>query len=457
MSGLPQGARETTPESAPVESVRQLIDHFRASCKPRERWRLGTEHELIGVSTAPVDLGDAIPYDGLRGIRALFGLLEKRGWAPVMEGDHPIALSRGDAQITLEPGGQFELAGRPVAHTDDYRADLDEFMREVMEASEPLELAWLCLGFRPFQTLEQVPWMPKGRYDIMRDYLPTRGSLAHEMMKRTATVQVNIDYGDEDDARAKLRASLAVTSLLTAIYANSAIVDERVSGFQSYRSHIWHDTDPDRCGILPFVFEDVDLFTAYTEWALDVPMFFVHRGGYLAAEGTTFRQFMNHGFRGHRPNMDDWALHLSTLFPESRMKGYIEIRACDAGTGPMILALGPLCRGLLYDDIAVEAATALTAGLDLGQRNELARNVARAGLRATTPDGRQVGELARELVAIAVDGLGRQAPDELHYLDPVRAIVESGRTQADQMIELWQRTGGDRAKVIREVTHRQLP
>lgn len=444
-------------ERRPLNGRRELVEHFHASCKPRERWRLGTEHELIGVSTADEDFGDAVRYEGERGIRALFGLLERRGWIPILEAGNPVAMSRGEAQITLEPGGQFELAGRPVNHTDEFELDVRDFLAEVTEASEALELAWLAVGFRPFQTLAEVPWVPKGRYAIMREYLPTRGSRAHEMMKRTATVQVNIDYADEADARAKLAASFSVTSLLTALYANSPIVDEKPAGYQSYRSFVWHDTDPDRCGFLPFVFDDGDVFERYTDWALDVPMFFIHRGSYIAGRGMTFRQFLHEGYEGHRATLDDWVLHLSTLFPEARMKSYIEVRACDAGTGAVTLALGPLVRGLLYDVDAREAATALTAGLDHAQRVALSLDVARRGFAAVIPGSeRPVLEAVRELVSLARAGLERQSPGEVRYLAPLEEIAESGRTMADRTLDLWRATNGDRRKVANALTHQKL-
>ena len=449
MSTIPPG------DAPPVESVKQLVDYFRAACKPRSEWLLGTEHELIGVSVAEADFGDAVPYEGPRGIRALLGRLERRGWAPIFEGNNPIAMARHEAQVTLEPGGQLELSSRPVRCTDELRDDHNDFLSDVFDASENLQLAWLCVGFRPFQRIEDVPWVPKGRYRVMRDYLPTRGRLAPEMMKRTATVQLNVDYSNADDARTKLRASMAVTSLVTAIYANSPIVDEKPSGYQCYRARVWEETDPDRCGLLPFVFEDGDVFEAYTQWAVDVPMFFVYRDGYVPAGGMTFRQFVTDGFQHWQANLEDWVLHLSTLFPDARMKAYIEVRACDAGSDPMVLALGPLCRGFLYDDDARREAAALTASLSFDQRVELQRAVAVDALRARVPGTTQtVGELARELVTIAEAGLWRQEPSELPYLDPVREIVDTGRTQADAMLELWERTGGDRSAVIAEVVHR---
>ncbi len=439
--------------SPPVESFDQLLGYFTDAYTPRDQWRLGTEHELIAVSTRAESLGHAPPYEGEAGIGAVLAAICGEGWEPVREGDTVIGLVRDDAQVTLEPGGQLELAARPVRHADDARDDLYEFIRRLDAPSRDMGLAWLDTGFRPFGTLDSVPWMPKGRYAIMRDYLPTRGSLAHEMMKRTATVQVSIDFGDMGDAASKLRCCLSITSLLTAIYANSPIVDGKPSGYQTYRSRVWRDTDPDRCGLLPFAFDDGDVFQAYTTWALDVPMFFIKRGDYIPASAVTFRQFMAEGFQGHQATMDDWTLHLSTVFPEARLKSLLEVRGCDSSRLSMVTALGPFCRGVFYDDTARAEATKLTEGLSLDDRYALWESVARDGLRAVLPDGRLVVELARELVRIADDGLSREAPDERGYLDPLREIVTSGRTQADEMLELWERTGGDVLDVVAGIAH----
>jgi glutamate--cysteine ligase len=406
--------------------------------------------------------GSAPPYEGDKGIGAVLAALAKGDWEPVVERGHIIALVRGDTQITIEPGGQLEHAARPVSSVVDLEGDITGYVAEVCAPSRAFDIAWLALGIRPFGSLEEIPWMPKHRYDIMRDYLPTRGSMAHDMMKRTATVQVNLDYQNADDARDKLRSIMSVTSILTAIYANSPIVGGKDSGFQSYRAEIWRDTDPDRCGLLPFVFEDGDVFSQYVEWALDVPMFFVHRGEYLPAGGTTFRQFVEEGWQGHSATMDDWALHLSTLFPEARMKKFIEVRGCDAGTVPMILALGPLCQGLFYSAEARQAATALTSSLDFGQRVELIGRVARKGLAAEVPglraDGKsvQVGTLARELMAIARAGLEQVDANAIPYLEPLQAIVDEQRTLADHVRETWESVNGDLSAFIDEVAYPEL-
>ncbi len=436
----------------PIASVDELREYFQSACKPKEDWRFGTEHELHGVRVAEGQVGEPLPYEGPAGVGAVLAALAERGWAPVQEGEHIIALSEGQAQVTIEPGGQLELAARPVAHADEMKADLCAYLGELDEPSRRLEVAWLGMGFRPFGRIEDVSWMPKWRYDVMREYMPLVGTRGHEMMKRTATVQVNIDFGDADDAMAKMRGVMSVTSLLTAIYASSPIVDGALTDYQSYRAYIWRDTDRERSGLLPFVFEDGDVFGDYVQWALDVPMYFVYRGGYQPAERMTFRQFLTSGWRGHHATLDDWALHLSTLFPEARLKRYLEIRGCDGGTFGMILALAPLSRALLYDRDACDAAAKLTAGLRFEERIELADAIPMQGFAARVGStGHTVGELAKELMQIARASLQRQMPSELGYLEPLHEIVESGRTHADRLADIWRRENGDPRRVIEAV------
>jgi glutamate--cysteine ligase len=398
--------------------------------------------------------GEAPPYDGAHGIGALFRWFADRGGEPVLEDGHMIALARGDAQLTIEPGGQFELAARPLLDDRDFVTDLKAYVAELGEASRELGLAWLSTGIRPFGTRGDIPAMPKQRYDVMRAYMPTVGSRGLDMMMRTATVQANLDFADEADAAAKLRCINSVTSILTALWAASPIVDEQVSGFQTYRAWIWRDTDNQRAGILPFIFEARDdIFRAYAEWALDVPMYFVYRGGYHSVEaGFTFRRFMQHGHNGERATRADWALHLSTLFPEARLKKFIEVRGCDCGSLEMIAALGPFMRGLLYDPTARAAAIALTSGMAFADRLRLADDVPRQGLAARA-GAHSLAELAVELVAIARDGLSRVAPDAVPLIAPVEDIAHSRRTQADRMIELWHQHAGDRAALVRALAH----
>lgn len=441
-------------DAVPVRSSAELIAYFASAGKPASQWRLGTEHELVGVRTGGGELGEAPGYDGPNGIGALFAAFAKRSGVPVQENGHTIALTRADAQLTIEPGGQFELAARPIGDDRDFAADLAAYVAELGEHSRALGIAWLSTGLRPFGTRADVPWMPKDRYDVMRAYMPTVGSRGLDMMVRTATVQTNLDFADEADASAKMRCLYSVTSLLTALYAASPIVDEKPSGYQTYRAWIWRDTDNARAGLLPFIFERDDIFSAYTEWALDVPLYFIwRRAGYVRVPaGLTFRQFMQNGWNGEHAMRADWALHLSTLFPEGRLKKVIEVRGCDCGSLGMIAALGPLIRGLLYDTTARTAATQLTAQLSFAQRQQLADDVPVHGM-STRAGGHTVGALVKELVAIAKDGLSRAAPTALPLLAPVEEIAGTGRTQADGMLALWQQHGGDRAAMIRALSH----
>ncbi|HEX3480199.1 MAG TPA: glutamate-cysteine ligase family protein [Kofleriaceae bacterium] len=445
-----------------VRSTDDLLAYFETASKPASHWRVGTEHELVGVRVGNGDPGEPPTYDGPHGIGALFEWFAARGGSPVLEqsetggeveGGHMIALSRGDAQLTIEPGGQFELAARPVADDRDFAADLSAYVPELGAASRELGLAWLATGLRPFGRRDDVPWMPKQRYAVMRDYMPTVGTRGLDMMLRTATVQANLDFADEADAAAKLRCLYSVTSLLTALWACSPIVEDQISDYQSYRAWIWRDTDNARAGLLPFVFERSDVFRAYTEWALDVPMYFLYRGGYHRVPADfTFRRFMRDGLGDQHALRADWALHLSTLFPDGRLKKFIEVRGCDCGSMEMIAALGPMMRGLLYDPAARAAATALTAGLSFADRQRLADDVPRLGFAARAGK-RSVGDLAAELVAIARDGLSRVAPAALPLLAPVEDIAATRRTQADAMVELWETHAGDRAALVRALAH----
>ncbi len=437
-------------DAVPVHSVDDLRSYFSTAGKPSAAWRVGTEHELIGVT---LESGEAPPYEGPNGIGALFAKFAAREGTPVQEDGHTIALSRGDAQITIEPGGQFELAARPLSDDASLVSDLRDHFGELGAASRELGLAWLSCGLRPFGTRASIPWMPKERYAVMRAYMPTVGTRGLDMMQRTATVQVNLDFADEADAASKMRCLYSVTSILTALWAASPIVDEKPSGFQTYRAWIWRDTDNARAGLVPFAFDREDIFTAYTEWALDVPMYFVYRGGYRRVPANlTFRKFMAEGWNGEQANREDWALHLSTLFPEGRLKKFIEVRGCDCGSLEMIEALSPMMRGLLYDPTARADATALTAKLTYAERQRLADDVPRAGLAARAGD-HTIGELAKQLVAIARDGLSRVAQASLPLLAPVEEIAATGRTQSDRIVELWNGHLGDRPAQIRALAH----
>ena len=427
-----------------------LLSYFANAGKPASEWRVGTEHELIGVIRAT---GDAPPYEGPHGIGALLAAFAANTGDPVIEHGHAIAIARGDAQLTIEPGGQFELAARPVTDDHDLVSDLNAHRTELAQTSKPLGLAWLSIGLRPFGKRTDIPWMPKERYDVMHAYMPTVGTRGMDMMQRTATVQANLDFSDEADAAAKMRCVYSITSLLTALWAASPIVDERATDYQTYRAWIWRDTDNARAGLVPFVFDRDDVFTAYTEWALDVPMYFVYRNGYHRVPADlTFRKFMAEGWNGEHAVRPDWALHLSTLFPEGRLKKFLEVRGCDCGSFEMIAALAPMMRGLLYDRSARSAAIELTSKLSFAERQTLANDVPRRGLTAKAGK-HTVGELAKQLVAIAKDGLSRIAPSSAALLAPVEQIATTGRTQADRIRELWAQHAGDRPALIKALAH----
>jgi len=437
-------------EDVPVRSTAELTEYFSTAGKPVSAWRVGTEHELVGVIKAT---GEAPPYEGPHGIGALFDKFAARGGTPVTERGHTIALPRADAQLTIEPGGQFELAGRPVSDDADFVNDLRAYVAELATASKELGLAWLSIGLRPFGGRADVPWMPKQRYEVMRAYMPTVGTRGLDMMLRTATVQANLDFSDEADAAAKMRCLYSNTSLLTALWAASPIVEDKVSGYQSYRAWIWRDTDNQRSGLVPFVFERDDVFASYTEWALDVPMYFVYRHGYVPVPaGLTFRTFLREGWNGEVATRSDWAMHLSTLFPEGRLKKFIEVRGCDCGSLEMIEALSPMTRGLLYDTTARTAAIALLGKVSYAERQQLASDVPMQGFAAKI-GGHTVGDLAEELVNIAVDGLSRVAPKALPLLAPVQEIAKTRRTQSDRIIELWQKHAGNRPALIAALAH----
>jgi glutamate--cysteine ligase len=431
-----------TPASRPIAHVDELVGHFLAGGKPPEAARVGMEHEKIGVLAD----GRAPGYDV---IAQLLEATAERGWQRVEERGKIIALERDTCgTITLEPGGQLEHSGAPWPTAVKAVADSDKHLDELLPIAASLGVTFLGIGFRPFGTLEDVPWMPKGRYRVMREYLPTRGGMAHEMMKRTATVQANLDYTDEADAMTKLRLSLGLSSLVTALFAASPIKDGRPAGFQSVRAACWLDTDPDRCGLLPFAFDEGASFRHYVEWALDIPMFFIYRDGAYLPHHATFRQFIRDGANGHLATLADWEMHLSTLFPEVRLKRYVEVRQADASSREMVRALPPLWRGLLYDRQAGEAAWALVADWTMDERQALYRETPQRGLRATVR-GKPILPLCRELVEIARQGLLRLgAADGASLLDPLQRIASEGRSTADAILEAYEASHGNPQQLI---------
>ena len=420
-----------------ITDTAQLVDWFAAGCKHPGTLRVGTEHEKFVYD---LKTGNPVPYEGARGIRAILDGLTAYGWEPVREHGNPIALVRGQAAVSLEPGGQLELSGAPLATLHETAAETRQHLEEVKAVCAPLGLNVLGVGFHPYWSRAEIPWMPKGRYAIMGAYMPKRGQLGLDMMLRTCTIQANLDYTSEADMVRKFRASLALQPVVTALFANSPFREGQDTGFQSCRSAVWTDTDPDRCGVPEFVFEDGMGFERYMDYAIDVPMYFVYRDGhYIDASGQSFRDFLAGrlpALPGEKPILADWVNHLSTLFPEVRLKRYLEMRGADGGPEAHIVALPALWAGLLYDAAALEGALDLVAGWSTAAHLQLRQDVPRLGFAARV--GRlTVRELARMMLDLAEAGLARRGVrnvagvDERSYLAPLRQIVETGETLAD--------------------------
>jgi glutamate--cysteine ligase len=428
--------------ATPIRSVEQLVEQLHAAGRPRDRWMIGTEYEKVVVDRAT---GRAAPFSGPRGIETLLRELATRyGWEPREENGRTVALSRAGASITLEPGGQLELSGVqcPNIHCTD--EELRTHVREVVSVGADLGLASLGLGIQPISTLDEIEWVPKRRYAIMGPYMTRVGTMGQRMMKQTATVQANIDYSDERDAMQKLRVGMGVAPLVNAMFANSSVSEGRLNRYMSYRGHIWTDTDNARCGLLPFVFRDGAGFGDYVDWALDVPLYFILRNGQYVTEvtGVPFRRFLRDGGAGTRATMDDWNLHLTTLFPEVRLKGYIELRSADSQPPERMLALPALVKGVFYTADCLDAAWDLVKAWSFEERVALYRDVHREALQARFR-GLKVLELARELYAIADEGLRRQAVpdergrDERRYLERLGEQLDRGRSPARVIAEKW--------------------
>ncbi|WP_374443474.1 glutamate--cysteine ligase [Stella sp.] len=428
---------------APITEKRQLVEYIAAGSKPPSAWRIGTEHEKFAFSRGDLR---PLPYEGPSGIGALLGGLTEFGWQRVEENGNVIALARDGASVSLEPGGQFELSGAPLETIHQTCDEVHRHLAECRTVGDRLGIGMLGLGFNPKWARADIPWMPKGRYKIMREYMPKKGSLGLDMMLRTSTVQVNLDFESEADMVKKFRVSLALQPVATALFANSPFSEGRPNGFRSYRSHIWTDTDPDRCGTLPFVFEDGFGFERYVDWMLDVPMYFVYRDGrYIDASGQSFRDFIAGRLParpGEIPLMSDWVDHMTTAFPEVRLKKFLEMRGADSGPWARLCALPALWVGLLYDGTALDAAWDLCRDWSPAEHAALRADVPRHAL-ATPFRGETVRELAGRVLAIATDGLRRRArlsrggEDETTHLDALHRIVERGRTPADDMLEAF--------------------
>ena len=438
-------------DPTPVTSVRQLAEWFAAGSKPRAAWKVGTEHEKFGFRRAEPGLPP--PAYEPRGIRALLeGLVARHGWAPILDNGNPIGLKRGGGSISLEPGGQLELSGAAFADLHAAQEELGTHLREVHEVAGPLGLGFAPVGFHPTITRAAMPWMPKGRYTIMRAYMPKVGSLGLDMMLRTSTVQANLDYGDEADMVEKLRVSLALQPVSTALFANSPFTEGRPNGFLSMRSQVWTDTDAARTGIPAVAFEPGFGFERFAEWVLDVPMYFVMRDGrWLDAAGKSFRDFMAGRLDilpGEFATMGDFADHVTTAFTEVRLKRFLEMRGMDAGSPAMLMAASALWVGLIYDDAAQKAAAALVRDWTVAEIRALRAEVPRTALRAAMR-GRPVREIAGEVVAIARDGLRARGLGEEVYLAPLEEIVGSGLTQAERWLHLYERAwGGDASRLL---------
>jgi glutamate--cysteine ligase len=411
-----------------------LLDPFFGAMKPRPQWRIGTEAEKFGVDA---HTGAAIGYEGDRGVVGLLGrLVERHGWAPMFEteGGPVIGLTRGGASITLEPGGQVELSGAPAGDVHALAEESRLHLAELDQVSADLGIAWLAVGFHPFARQDDLPWVPKRRYGIMKEYLPRRGTRALDMMRRTCTKQVNFDYDSESDAMRKLRLALKLTTVVTAMFANSPFFEGRVTGDSCERARVWIDVDPDRTGLIPCVWSPTSTIRDYVEWALDAPMFLFKRGREVIVNtGQPFRSFLADGYGGHRAEMADWEMHLQTMFPEVRLKATIEVRGADALPADLAAGLPALWTGILYDDRAMREAEALTDRFDVERMQALRHEVAKVALRARFGP-RPLADVAQEIAAIARGGLDRRGKDEGRLLDPLAALVMRGACPADRLV-----------------------
>ena len=453
--------RQVSNSNDPViESRDMLVVPMQKGEKPKENWRIGTEHEKFVYRTED---RRAPSYGEPGGIRDLLDALTEYGWEPIIEGDNVIAMSGPDGAVSLEPAGQLELSGAPLVNLHQTCAETGRHLAQVKTIGDKLGLAYLGMGLWPDKTREELPIMPKGRYDIMLRHMPRVGTLGLDMMLRTCTIQTNLDYASEADMVQKFRVSLALQPLATALFANSPFLEGRPNGYLSYRSHIWTDTDAARTGMLPFVFEDGFGYERYADYMLDVPMYFVFREGrYVDAAGQSFRDFLDGRLParpGERPRLGDWTDHLSTAFPEVRLKSFLEMRGADGGRWGKICALPALWVGLLYDQAALDAAWDLVKGWSIADHQRIRDEVPRLGLATTAPDGRTLRALAADVLAIASAGLGARArlngagDSEQGFLDPLRDILASGKTPAERLLDLYNGPwGGDISHIYAELS-----
>ena len=447
----------------PIERYEDLTGYLAEGCKPPDDWRIGTEHEKFGYCR---DTLKPLPYDGPRSIRAMLeGLRDRFGWAPLEEAGNIIGLTKGGANVSLEPGGQLELSGAPVETIHQTCDEVNEHLKEVKEIADEIGAGFIGLGAAPHWTHDQMPMMPKGRYKLMTRYMGQVGTHGTQMMYRTCTVQVNLDFGSEADMVQKLRVALALQPVATALFANSPLFEGKVNGHQSWRSRIWRDLDAGRTGMLPWVFEDGMGFERWAEYALDVPMYFVYRKGeYIDALGMSFRDFLDGklpALPGEKPTLSDWADHLTTIFPEARIKKFIEMRGADGGPWRRLCALPALWVGLCYDQTALDAAWDLAKDWTAEERDQLRVDASVKGFKAEVR-GRSMLDLAREVLSIADAGLrararpgaGGMLPDERHFLNALHDQVDRGQTPADELLDHYNGDwGGDLNRIYPEYSY----
>ncbi len=444
--------------SRQIDSRADLLALFGRGEKPKDSWRIGTEHEKFVYRIAD---RRAPSYDEHGGIRDLLQGLTEFGWKPVVEDGNVIALSGADGNISLEPAGQFELSGAALQNLHQTCSEAARHLNQCKEVGERLGLGFLGLGMWPDKARSDLPVMPKGRYAIMLGYMPKVGNLGLDMMLRTCTIQVNLDYSSEADMVEKFRVGLALQPVATALFANSPFTEGKPNGYKSFRSHIWEDTDPNRTGMLPFVFEDGFGYERYCDYALDVPMYFVYRDEkYIDVAGESFRAFLDGKLPqlpGEKPRLTDWTDHLSTAFPEVRLKSFLEMRGADGGRWSRICALPALWVGLLYDQRALDAAWDLVKHWSIEEREKLRHEVPKLALDAVTPDGKSMRDFAGRVLDIAADGLTRRAElnsagdNEGGFLDPLRDVVASGMTPADRLLDRYNGDwDGDLSRIYEE-------
>ncbi|MEM7191116.1 MAG: glutamate--cysteine ligase [Pseudomonadota bacterium] len=447
----------------PIESHADLAGYLEAGCKPKADWRIGTEHEKFGYC---VDTHKPLPYDGERSIRAVLqGLRDRYGWAPLEEGGNIIGLTKDGANVSLEPGGQLELSGAPLETIHETCDEVNKHLEEVKSIADHIGVGFMGLGAAPEWQHEQMPMMPKGRYKLMTRYMGEVGTHGTQMMYRTCTVQVNLDFASEIDMVQKLRVSLALQPVATALFANSPFFEGKPNGHVSWRSRIWRDLDDDRTGMLPWVFDDGMGFERWADYALDVPMYFVYRDGeYVDALGQSFRDFLRGelpALPGEMPTLSDWADHLTTLFPEARIKKFIEMRGADGGPWRRLCALPAFWVGLMYEQSALDAAWDLVKNWTAEERDQLRIDASVQGLVATIA-GRSLRDVARDCLDIATDGLRRRArpgaggliPDETHFLNALQDTVTSGKTPAEEILDLYETDWGrDLGRIYKDCSY----